>query len=251
MKNILSILIIDDDRVSQIYLSELIDMILGNVKVVRAESGEQALELLKKQSFHFIFSDILMPGLSQEKLFNELKEAARYSQTTKIVAISGMDDIEEIKKMSPGASIVLRKPIDREVLEKVLSGEGIELKKEDGAGEEKLNLDLNLIVKLYQNKPEKLLNLLNLYKTSLPKQYAGFKTAFEESNFDKLKSCAHSLKNSFAYLGAAGLRSSALYIEENVNSSNNIDKVTASANKILNSEDIVLDKIEELIRKYD
>ncbi|PLX17988.1 MAG: hypothetical protein C0599_12845 [Salinivirgaceae bacterium] len=251
MKNKLSILIIDDDRVSQIYLSELIDMILGDVKVVRAESGEKALEMLKKQSFHFIFSDIMMPGLSDEKLFCELKESAKFSPSTKIIAISGMDDINEIKKMSPGASLVLKKPIDREVLKKVLAGEGIDLKKEDDSAEDKLVLDLNLIIKLYQNKPEKLLNLLNLYKNSLPKQYASLKTALDETNIDKIRSCAHSLKNSFAYLGATGLRSNALYVEENLKGAIQSEKITECIDKILSSEVVVIDKIEELIRKYE
>ena len=251
MKNILNILIIDDDRVSQIYLSELINLVLNSAKIVRADSGEQALELLKRQSFHFIFSDILMPGLSEEKLFNELKEAAKHSPTTKIVAVSGIDDINQIKKLAPGASMVLKKPIDRNVLENVLSGAGVEVKKEDNIDSNEVVIDLNLIVKLYQNKPEKLLNLLDLYRKSLPNQLTSLRNAFDQKNVQMLKSNAHSLKNSFSYLGAIELKKKSLYVEENAINNNNPDRLNACVTQILSSEPQVINKINELIRSYE
>jgi YesN/AraC family two-component response regulator len=251
MKNLLNILIIDDDRVSQIYLSELIDIVIGKAKVVRADCGEQALELLKKQSFHFIFSDILMPGLSEEKLFSELKEAIRFSSSTKIVAVSGIDDINEIKKMAPGASMIMKKPLDRNALKDILSGAGVEIKEENITASDEIVIDLNLIVKLYQNKPEKLLNLLNLYRKSLPQQYSNLRNAFEQKNTQLLKSNAHSLKNSFSYLGASELKKKSSYVEENAMSSSNLEKLNSYISVVLSSEPQVLNKIDELIRSYE
>jgi YesN/AraC family two-component response regulator len=251
MRHKLSILIIDDDRVSQIYLGELIDLIIENVHVVKADGGEKAIELLKKQSFHFIFSDILMPGLSEEKLFCELKDAVKQSPTTKIIAVSGIEDIEEIKKLAPGASMVLKKPIDRDVLKKILLEEGVKVKDVDSEDSETIVMDLNLLVKLYQNKPDKLLNLLNLYRNTLPKQFSALKNAFNEENSDLVKTNAHSLKNSFAYLGAASLRTKALYVEENAKNNNNPARLQANVNDIISSESMVINKIEELIRSYE
>jgi YesN/AraC family two-component response regulator len=251
MKSKTNILIIDDDRVSQIYLSELIGMTIENASIAKADSGEKALELLKKQSFHFIFSDILMPGLSEEKLFCELKDSARFSPTTKIIAISGIDDISQIKKMAPGATLVLKKPIERDVLRDVLLGEGLPIKTTNENHTDTVVLDLNLIVKLYQNKPEKLVSLLNLYKNSLPKQYKGLKSAFETQNGELLRNNAHSLKNSFAYLGATDLRSKALYIEDNAQLKGNPEKLKNHIDKVLASESVVLAKIEELINNYE
>lgn len=251
MKSKTNILIIDDDRVSQIYLTELIDVTIENASITKAESGEQALELLKKQSFHFIFSDIVMPGLSKEKLFLELNDSARFSPTTKIIAISGLDDINEIQKLAPGASQVLKKPVERDVLKNLLLGEGVVIKDAEDVSSDKVVMDLNFIVKLYLNKPEKLVNLLNLYKISLPKQYNGLRTSFQEKNDDLLKSNAHSLKNSFAYLGAADLRTKALYVEENAQSKGNPEKLKHCVDVLLASESVVLKKIEELISTYE
>ncbi len=81
-----SILIVDDEDA----LLEITEETLRNVgyRVSIANSGEKALEILQKDSFHLLFSDIIMPGMSGYELAGEVRK--KYPEM-KIQLTSGYD----------------------------------------------------------------------------------------------------------------------------------------------------------------
>ena len=71
-QNQLPILIVDDDDIVLMTLSETIAF--EGYKVMTAKSGPQALELIKEQSFAVIVSDQMMPEMTGLELFNQVKQ---------------------------------------------------------------------------------------------------------------------------------------------------------------------------------
>ncbi|MBI4706916.1 MAG: response regulator [Candidatus Omnitrophica bacterium] len=84
------ILVVDDeldvlDRLANIVSRHFL------CEVKKASSGEDALILLKKESFDLVLLDIKMPGLSGIDVINE---AIKFTPQTKFLAISGYDSDE-------------------------------------------------------------------------------------------------------------------------------------------------------------
>ena len=108
------ILLVDDEvdvveRLSSIILRRF------NCIVEKANDGKEALEKLKKDTFDLALLDIKMPGLSG---IDVIKEAAKFTPQTKILAISGYDSKEVADEaLKAGAFDFLPKPLTKEAIE--------------------------------------------------------------------------------------------------------------------------------------
>lgn len=79
-----------------------------------AKSGEEALELLERESFDLIISDLRMPGISGLELLKKFR--ARCPRSALIV-VTGVDDIRvSIEAMKEGASDYLVKPFHLDIV---------------------------------------------------------------------------------------------------------------------------------------
>lgn len=114
MKNLLSekkILVVDDEDLLREILME--DLTSAGAQVAEAANGAVAFELMQKQSFHAIVTDIRMPGGNGIAL---IKNINSYFQTNKpkIFVCSGYNDfsLNEIEQMS--VCFTFDKPFDRE-----------------------------------------------------------------------------------------------------------------------------------------
>ncbi len=66
------ILVVDDDEHLRMVLRET--MLSAGYEVAVAESGNQAIEILKNESFDLIISDLMMPGIKGNELLSRAKE---------------------------------------------------------------------------------------------------------------------------------------------------------------------------------
>lgn len=249
-----NILIIDDDRVSQIYLGELIETVLPDAQVVKADSGEQALELIKNNSFEYVFSDILMPGLSGETLFEELVKASERCSSCHIYAISGLNNPERKKIEKAGATAVLHKPLDRYLLEKVFFGNIVSNENDQLIIEKDGNedfIDPGKIVNLYEGDFLKVAQILKLYQQTLPEQLESLGRHWKSKNYEEVRNLGHSLKNSFNYLGSEALKEKAYSLEEIVEGKTEEQYINQIVHDIVNAKKSIEDKLIELIDKYE
>ena len=84
----------------------------------KAESGEQALELLRKKENDILITDIRMQGMSGLELLRTLRELGMHIKT---IILSGYDDFQYVKEASQyGIENYLLKPIEESELEKTL-----------------------------------------------------------------------------------------------------------------------------------
>ena len=89
-----SLLLIDDDELSRAVLE--LHLTEAGCHVIEAESGEQALELLREPAtatIQLILSDLQMPGISGPPLARELRSLA--ARSTPILAMSGSEPAPE------------------------------------------------------------------------------------------------------------------------------------------------------------
>ncbi len=102
------ILVIDDERSIRNTLKDILEVESYLVDV--AESGVEALDLIKNQGYDAIFSDIKMPQMDGIELLQRLKEN---DVETPVIMISGHGNIETaVDCIKKGAYDFIEKPID-------------------------------------------------------------------------------------------------------------------------------------------
>lgn len=107
MKNY-KILFIDDDQeilsIVEQYLSRC------GFSVTTESSGLKAIELIKKDQYSVVFTDMIMPDISGMDLLKQIKEI---SPETEVIIVSGYGTIElAIQAMKSGSYDFLQKPIN-------------------------------------------------------------------------------------------------------------------------------------------
>ena len=127
------ILVVDDDASVRDMLSIVLKR--AGYDVVCAESGESALNTLKKESFELVISDIKMPGVSGIELLKKIKSIDAELPVIMITAFASANDAVEAMKL--GAADYITKPfnidelkliIERSLYRKSIEKENIELK---------------------------------------------------------------------------------------------------------------------------
>src|SRR4030042_67810 len=111
MKN--RILVIDDEKEMRSFLSKALSRIAG-VRVELAESGQEALQKLEKETFDLILTDLKMPGMDGLQLITEI---AKVKPETLTMMMTGHGTIDSaLEAMKRGASDYLMKPLNLDEL---------------------------------------------------------------------------------------------------------------------------------------
>ncbi|MDY7037254.1 MAG: sigma-54 dependent transcriptional regulator [Thermodesulfobacteriota bacterium] len=128
------ILFVDDEREILSAFEKYLSHQGYRVNVV--DNGFKALELLKKNNFDIVFTDLQMPGLSGIELLMAIKE---YRPETEVIIITGYGTIESaVEALKLGSYDYIQKPIkmdhlklliDRIIDKRLLENENLLLKK--------------------------------------------------------------------------------------------------------------------------
>jgi two-component system, LytTR family, response regulator len=101
------ILILDDERLSRLYIRDLIEEFSNDAIIHEAETAGEALDILKNEEIEIFFSDIHMPSLNGFDLLQKLPERNFDLIFTTAYAQYAIQAIKE------GASDYLLKPIKK------------------------------------------------------------------------------------------------------------------------------------------
>ncbi|MCD6327427.1 HDOD domain-containing protein [bacterium] len=112
------ILFVDDEPNVLLALRRMLHSARGEWDMSFAESGQEALDLLDKDRFDVIVSDMRMPGMDGAQLLAEVRE--RYPYMVRIV-LSGQSDQETILRSVGPAHQYLSKPCDAATLKATVS----------------------------------------------------------------------------------------------------------------------------------
>lgn len=108
----ISVLAVDDDPVSSLLISKILTGY--GAQVIIAETGKDALELFRAQSFDAVVTDICMPGMDGLELAACLRQL---NDKVQIIAVTAVSDTETlIKTIRLGFNDYITKPIAMEAL---------------------------------------------------------------------------------------------------------------------------------------
>ena len=79
-----SILVVDDEEILLEMACEILQT--AGYTVTKANSGHKAVELLEKNQYDLLFTDVIMPGMTGYQL---VKEAAKIAPNMKVLLTSG------------------------------------------------------------------------------------------------------------------------------------------------------------------
>jgi adenylate cyclase len=110
MKDVASILVVDDDPVSRLMLTGSLERHGHQVRA--AEDGSAALDLLRMESFDVVLLDVLMPQIDGYGVLEQLKGDPGLRHIP-VVMVTSVDDVESaVRCIELGADDYLSKPID-------------------------------------------------------------------------------------------------------------------------------------------
>jgi CheY-like chemotaxis protein len=226
------ILLIEDNPIAL----KILEVVVGQAQCdfFSAKSGEEALILLQKFPFHFIITDLGLPGMSGHGFASAVRtlEQKEHKQQIPIIGLTAHRVIDtEATCLKIGMNKVITKPIKLEVLQQLLHEFVYKVSEEQFAIKQPLGKDLPPNpAELFQLTQYPLLDaengLRNLGSTklfkellslmidqALPEDGHDLEQAYAEENWPLVEKIAHKIKSGTLYCGTVRLKFASQYLE--------------------------------------
>lgn len=110
----LKLLVVEDDVPLLTLIDELLTSFGAEVKTL--SDSRQALEVINREKYHGIFTDLKMPYVDGFEFARQIRKSS-WNKTTPIVIISGREDKKTMEEaFAVGGTFFLNKPVDRRKL---------------------------------------------------------------------------------------------------------------------------------------
>ena len=107
-----NILIADDSRTARLFIKKCLEIIgLEDVSLSEAANGAEALEMIKKDEFDLLITDLNMPEMDGKELLHRVKASPKTTHIPVVVITSVANPAKEKELISLGALAVLTKPV--------------------------------------------------------------------------------------------------------------------------------------------
>ena len=105
-----TVLVVDDNAMNRLILSR--QLAQAGLRVVVAEDGRRALELVRSERFDLVLLDILMPEVDGYTVLTEMKGDPDLRRLP-VIVVSALDEIDSVVRcIEAGAEDYLTKPFD-------------------------------------------------------------------------------------------------------------------------------------------
>ena len=116
------IIIADDSTTARMFIKRCLQIIgLGDVEIIEAEHGEEALAAAKAQPADLLLTDLNMPVMDGETLVKWVKASPKLGDLPIIVITSAGNPAKEAQLLELGAHRVLNKPVSPPVMMEALA----------------------------------------------------------------------------------------------------------------------------------
>ena len=105
-----TLLVVDDDEANRDLLSRRLER--TGYAVTVAESGRQAIELVRTRPFDLVLLDVMMSGLSGLEVLRQLRQAYPATELPVIMATALTDSEDVVQALHMGANDYVSKPLD-------------------------------------------------------------------------------------------------------------------------------------------
>jgi len=186
------ILFVDDDRVQLNLLSEL--MKKEGWPCVCCLSAKEALDILQKQSFEIIFTDIHIPDMDGDKLVKRIRELDFPQATTiPVIAFSAGWRKPESELKAAGFNGFLLKPFKVNQLLEIIEKHTSFKRKTDEIDTEKGEIGLHKLINFATGDQEAALKIIDSFIEETKKDSNLLKIAFQKKNNDAIKQISHKM----------------------------------------------------------
>ena len=111
----LRILLVDDEELIRSVLTEVLQA--EGYEIVTASDGEAALELLRREPFDLVITDLVMPGVSGSEV---LEVAKRADPSRPVVVMTGFPSSSTVAELTTmGMDEFITKPFDIEMVKRL------------------------------------------------------------------------------------------------------------------------------------
>lgn len=194
----LTVLLVDDNPINLKLLIGLFSSL--GTKIITAENGRIAIEILKKGSVDLVLLDIEMPEMNGY----ETTTYIRHKMNSKVPIIAMTANAmsgENEKCIQLGMNDYISKPIKAEILfEKILHS----VPKKCSEATDRV-IQLAFLHKSMGSNQELLLEILNMFLEMVPEDVEAIIKAIESCNYDLIRKRSHKLLSTVLALGATGM----------------------------------------------
>lgn len=219
----LNVIAVDDNPANLKLLCALLQDL--DVNVVACESGMKALEQVEKHEFDLILMDIQMPVMDGVETAQRIRSMEMGDQKhTPIIAVTAHAlASEKHHLLNSGMDDYLTKPINEDQLIHLIhrwTGVNLKATKEEPAIAEAPDnnqaVDMQLGLKLANNKQDLAEEMLEMLFVSLQKDRESIQVLMEEEDYETLQEVVHKLHGATRYTGVPFLQSASFALEENL-----------------------------------
>lgn len=226
----ISVLAVDDHPYNLKLVAELLKDL--NIQADCANSGLEALHLLKEKNYDLIFMDIQMPGMDGVEVTHKIRLSEKPGHHTPIIALTAHALATEREAiLCAGMDDYLTKPLDEEELKRVIqqwTRKEMNVQSTPNpipvAESSLVPLDLNQAVKLAGNKKSLALEMLNELIKSLKPAQSSINQLFTKNELKQMRDEVHGLHGACCYCGVPALKAAVANLETAI-ARNDIDKI--------------------------
>ncbi|QTF07270.1 two-component sensor histidine kinase BarA [Brenneria izadpanahii] len=212
----LSVMAVDDNPANLKLIGALLEEQVE--KVILCENGAEAIHQAREQDVNVILMDIQMPGMDGIRTSELIRQLPNHAETPIIAVTAHTISDERDHLLQAGMDDYLAKPIDEQMLKKVLAryshGKETIPAPADERLDKQLSLDWTLAQRQAANKPELARELLQMLLDFLPEVRRQVEDMMNDRPSDTIVDLIHKLHGSCSYSGVPRLKQICCYLEQ-------------------------------------
>jgi two-component system sensor histidine kinase BarA len=243
---LLKILVVDDNEIN-LRLAEII-LKKNQYDVTTICSGEDSIELVKKNKYDLIFMDLHMPGMDGYDAAKKIRQHEDGGHRPVIIALTANAMPQEVDKIqSCGMDDVLIKPISVQLINDTVSkwfSDSVVIEKDHAPDTIKADsaeiFSFEDARQLTNGNEVLAIELFNMLIKELPEHRDGLQQALRDKNIRLLKDVTHKLNGASRCCGTPALRSTSNSLEAAINNGED-DRIEVQSAELLKEIDRLLE----------
>jgi CheY-like chemotaxis protein len=237
----LKILVVDDEEYNRMLFKKILDR--WKIKCRLAESGVEALEVLKEEKYDLLFMDMRMPGIDGLKTTRFIREEMGISESDMpVIFISAASMNEDFQKFkNAGINAFLQKPFTEEMLlSSILKVTGNKIRSDfdeavvtDNKPDSEGKLDLHNLYHISGSDEQFVKQMLISFITTTGKGLNELKEAVIKQQWESAADISHKIQPPCRHIGAMDLYNLLNKIERTIRNNDNTGSVETLAKNAL------------------
>ncbi|MBA5792389.1 MULTISPECIES: ATP-binding protein [unclassified Flavobacterium] len=240
------ILVVDDDPLQLKLLEEIFSSKVE--KITTVENGKIVKDLLQKDTYDLIITDMQMPFYSGVKVIQDIRSLKEYANTP-VIALTGKIDFDENEYKKLGFSFYMKKPLNINTLYntiykmlRIKSKPTVTAKPNTTKMQYKTNLfDLTELATLLEDDKEAMKQIIDSFIDNITTDLEKIAAANNNNNMEEVKNTAHKMLPMCKQLQINTVTPHLLKLEREID--------TLTPKDISSEIEVVKEKMSEVIKK--